>query len=537
MKLFQNRLKSTRSFMSMIILIFAFSAVACSDSSTNRTVPKRIAFIADKDTDETYELYVVKPDGTDLVKASGPMVLNGYVWGFRWSPDDSKIAYMASQDTANVFELYVVNADGSGQIKVSGTMVSGGDVFPNNFFWSPDGSKIAYMASQDTANVFELYVVNADGSGLVKVSGTITNPDGDVDDISWSPDSSKIVYNVDGDIDGVYEIYVVNSDGTGRSKVSGALVAGRFAINPKWSPDSSKIVYIADQDTNDVFELYVVNSDGSGLIKVSGTMMDLESDVGLSNFTWSPDGSKIAYRADQDTNEVFELYVVNSDGTGRIKVSGTMDGDVDSDSKSFRWSSDGSKIVYLADQDTAGVLELYVVNSDGTGRIKVSGTMVLNGDVQNWSPTWAWFPDDSKIAYTADQDTDGVDELYVVNSDGTGRIKVSGTMVSGGNIDIIYLSSDGRKIAYLADQDTDGVNELYVVNSDGTGRIKVSGTLVSGGAVSISVWSPDGSKILYGADQDTVNVQELYVVNPDGSSLVKVSGTMVSGGNVLMVDW
>ena len=537
MKPFRNSLKSTQSFMVMIILIMVFSALACSESSSNRTAPKRIAFIADKDTDNVWELYVVKPDGTDLVKASGPMVDGGYVSQFWWSPDGSKIAYRADQDTDNVSELYVVNADGSGWIKVSGTMVAGGEVFPFDVTWSPDGSKIAYLANQDTDTVGELYVVNADGSGLVKVNGTLV-AGGDVEKFSWSPDSSKIVYQADQDTDGIWELYVVNPDGSGRIKVNGTLVAGGRAINPAWSPDGSKIVYIADQDTDNVYELYVVNPDGSGRIKVSGIMVAGGGvGQGLNNVTWSPDSSKIAYRADQDTDEVNELYVVNADGSGLVKVSGTMNGDVAASGTPIRWSSDSSKIAYLADQDTAGVLELYVVNADGTGLVKVSGEMVSGGDVINMTPNWGWFPDDSKIVYLADQDTDEVYELYVVNADGSGLVKVSGTMVAGGTIEFNFLSSDGRKIMYYADQDTDGVWELYVVNPDGSGLIKVNGTLVSGGDINGSCWSPDGSKIAYSADQDTDGVIELYVVNPDGSGLVKVSGTLVAGGNVDFFNW
>ena len=83
-----------------------------------------------------------------------------------------------------------------------------------------------------------------------------------------------------------------------------------------------------------------------------------------------------------------------------------------------------------AHQDTDNVFELYTVLPDGTGNVKVSGTMVANGDVNKF----AWAPNSSRLVYWADQDTDNVFELYTVLPDGTGNVKVSGTLVSGGDV-------------------------------------------------------------------------------------------------------
>jgi hypothetical protein len=92
---------------------------------------------------------------------------------------------------------------------------------------------------------------------------------------------------------------------------------------------------------------------------------------------------------------------------------------------------------------------------------------------------------------------------------------------------------DSSLIAYRADQDTINVLELYTSSATGLNNKKISGDLVSGGNVSNFLWEPKGEGVAYLADQDTDQVFELYVTLPDGSDFVKVSGDMVAGGDVL----
>ncbi|MEW6252715.1 MAG: hypothetical protein AB1716_18920, partial [Planctomycetota bacterium] len=53
-------------------------------------------------------------------------------------------------------------------------------------------------------------------------------------------------------------------------------------------------------------------------------------------FVWSPDGTRLVFRADKDTDDVLELYVGAAGGGATTKVNGplTPDGDVGG----FAWS-------------------------------------------------------------------------------------------------------------------------------------------------------------------------------------------------------
>ena len=65
---------------------------------------------------------------------------------------------------------------------------------------------------------------------------------------------------------------------------------------------------------------------------------------------------------------------------------------------------------------------------------------------------------------------DGDSEVFVVDlSSGApvGPTPVNGPLVAGGDVLDLRWSPDSTRLAYLADQDTDGVNELYVVDVSG----------------------------------------------------------------------
>ena len=95
------------------------------------------------------------------------------------SPSD--IAFESLRD--GNFEIYVMNADGSGQTRLTNNPVLDGS--PS---WSPDGGRIAFESLRD-GNV-EIYVMNADGSGQTR----LTNDPAFDGSPSWSPDGGRIAF-------------------------------------------------------------------------------------------------------------------------------------------------------------------------------------------------------------------------------------------------------------------------------------------------------------------------------------------------------
>ncbi len=253
----------------------------------------------------------------------------------------------------------------------------------------------------------------------------------------------------------------------------------------------------------------------------------------------------VAYTADRLSDTSIEVFVSPPNtSAGNLKVSGaSMDGTGVADSgQAFGWAPDSSRIAYIADQDTAGILELYTSTPastpDGFKNYLVSDLPDPSTDHGPDVKDFEWEPNSTLIAYVADQDTDGKFELYVSPKDSNiGNLKVSGTTMAGTGLTVYDWAPDSSRIAYLADQITGGVRELFSSTPDGSANDIVSGVLVTGGEVQDFKWSPDSSGVGYRADQDIDNVIELFSSQPNGNENTKLSGTLVNGGDVLSFDW
>ncbi len=153
---------------------------------------------------------------------------------------------------------------------------------------------------------------------------------GDVKDFQISPDGKRTVYRADQDTDGVDELYSVSLEDGPVVKLNSTLVMDGECLGYTISPDSSRVVYLADQDTNEVLELYSVPVGGGPVKKLNGQLVE-KGDVSPaftvdwnSTFQISPDGSRVVYLADQDTDEIFELYSVPIGGGPSVKLNGTL---------------------------------------------------------------------------------------------------------------------------------------------------------------------------------------------------------------------
>ena len=94
-------------------------------------------------------------------------------------------------------ELFVMNADGSGLSKLTHPPNGTEDTSPD---WSPDGSRILFVR-QPPRGAFSIWSVKADGTGLHRLSppcppgGGIPNcPANDGGFPSWSPDGKHIAF-------------------------------------------------------------------------------------------------------------------------------------------------------------------------------------------------------------------------------------------------------------------------------------------------------------------------------------------------------
>jgi Tol biopolymer transport system component len=221
--------------------------------------------------------------------------------------------------------------------------------------WSPDGRRIAFIGRPDNTVPDGIYVMNADGSGVTR----ITNPGPGWDDsVDWSPDGKQLAFTrTEG---GQQRIYVIKPDGSGLTQLTNSQ-----SRHPRWSPDGAKIAFSQQSASHWSYEIAVMNADGTGVHYLTNNLTDDEEP------DWSPDGSSLAYQGWRLGRP--RLFVINADGTDDRLLTTSVPEDHLSD-VSPAWSQDGSKIAFsraislpLPDGTSSYGATVYSIQPDGTG--------------------------------------------------------------------------------------------------------------------------------------------------------------------------
>ena len=357
-------------------------------------------------------------------------------------------------------------------IKLSGTMPAFGDV--TRFQISLNGRYAVYLADQNTDEVDELYSVLLDGGTPIRLNSPL--PTGmEVFRFEISPDSRRVVYQAQQGIQGVSEFYSVPIGGPAASgiKLNPILMAGGGIGTFQISPDSNRVVYRASQDTPYVQELYsvpILGPAASG-IKLNGPLV---ADGYVFDFQISPDSNRVVYQADQETNDVYELYSVPIGGPAAsgIKLNPALVASWDI--VGFQFSPDSRRVVYRAGWQSCSeysctlFYELYSVPIVGPAASGIKLNTALVEDIfGEYDSSYKISPDSRRVVYHTDQDTNNVYELYSVPIGGPAAsgIKINGPLVAGGNVGMFFqISPDSRRVVYRADQDIDNVYELYMTS-------------------------------------------------------------------------
>src|SRR3989475_2397446 len=234
-----------------------------------------------------------------------------------------------------------------------------------------------------------------------------------------------------------------------RPKLANSAAQGSSTTVPTKGNVNGKIVFTSDRKGPGL-KLWSMNPDGSNPVQLtdeSGRDPSLPSYMPVYDgpAKWSPDGSKIAFKAIRNGDyrtESYAIYVMDADAGNvqRIVIDSSSIHDA-SEIGSFEWSPDGTK--YLFDAGVYAVLldEFSKVHANlFTSSLDGKTVVQLTNDKNVFNGLASWSPDGKSIVFVSDQDGSGSGGIQVMNADGSSRH----TIGTGGSFP--SWSPDGSKI-------------------------------------------------------------------------------------------
>ncbi|MDX1995131.1 MAG: hypothetical protein SF029_22305 [bacterium] len=226
---------------------------------------------------------------------------------------------------------------------------------------------------------------------------------------------------------------------------------------------------------------------------------------------------------EERAEQVEQVYVMNADGTGQMRL--TYDG---SNGASWpAWSPDGSQLAYTRqifsspaeedeaaatdDPDTVPQSDIYIMNADGSNPVQVT-----NADGEEYGA--AWSPDGQKLAYIGVQD--GNADVYVVDVNGGEPQRLTTTEEDEWGPS---WSPDGSQIGY-------SIADIWVMDADGANPRQ----LTDNGNSWLPRWSADGSQILFSGEFD--DSTGVFLMNADGSNVRTLMNTDAFEGYASFVN-
>lgn len=273
---------------------------------------------------------------------------------------------------------------------------------------------------------------------------------------------------------------------------------GIWAVNPERPGHRKDRIRLSDQAGQPV----AWSADGSAMLIAR---------------TWLPDGTVVSNPSITHPGLRVGLVVLHADGSETRAVTLQPDSSI---LLGASLSSDGSRVVYVAEARDSSCACMYVVDAQGGTPRLLRSTSMERVVLPGWRGELyaaAFSPDGTKIAYFHGGG-DHSHALQVMNADGTNARTLFGPNdppnPGAAHVYELAWSPDGSQLAF--DADGTGAKGIWVIDADGSHLTRV----IPGGMG--PSWSPDGSRIayayrhgLYVADRDGAHVRMLL---PDFAS-------------------
>jgi Tol biopolymer transport system component/DNA-binding winged helix-turn-helix (wHTH) protein len=374
--------------------------------------------------DGNAEIYLVNIDGSGLRRLTNHPAKEAFQV---FSPDGTQIAFNSNRDNEKV-SIFLMNVnDDSPPVRISGDDY---DAEIRNGCWSPDGTRIVFTSNKDGAN-FNLYTQNVERFAAVKI---LADEKAELRFPAHSPDGNKLAFAAEL-ADGKSEIRILDQT---TKTVKSIHRSENADLQLAWSPDGKQLSFNCKSEGNT--DICVIGSDGTDFQNLTN---HAARDAGSA---WSSDGSEIVFSSNREGGfEQYHLFRMNVDGSNQRRVFARSGYEL-----SPALSPDGTHLYFAGDRadGRSSALDIFVLDIDHPENERI----VASRRFHDTSPSVS--PDGERIVFVAQ--SDGNEEIYIVNSDGSGILRLTRNPANDNNP---RFSNDGARIIFSSNRD--GRYELF----------------------------------------------------------------------------
>ena len=442
------------------------------------------------------------------------------------SPDGKRVAAIKDDLENESADLWVFDVATGAVMRFT---TSARTEFVDTPVWSPDGSRVAYVAMRKGQEA--VYLRAANGQGPEEL--LYKNPGAFMLLTDWSPDGRFLSFSIS-DIKGG-TLYILPLAGGPDRKPIEVIHSDLRLLWPRFSPDGRYLSYVA-VDKADKREIWVCPSDpsvhqgpwqisdgsfhsaywvhgGKELYYVSRDRSVMSAEVSTSpSFSFSK--PKVLFRQRNPVPD--ELQYISADGNRFLVLPPARGQEVqqltifDQEGKVIKkvgepalysmgaFSPDGNRLLVMKKDPDTGQEDLWVLAVDTAKAIRIT-------DDTRFKTTPLWSPDGKYILYSALLDGDW--PVYRKAADGTGREEVLFRYTPGAFVGLSDVSSDGKFLVC----DSGGVILLVPLTAGDPESRKPIEYLRDEFDESTARVSPDGRFIAYRSDEAKPERFEIYI--------------------------
>lgn len=216
---------------------------------------KQIAWTRGGEESPTGEIWVMNADGTGRRQVTSNSFSDNAV---AWSPDGRQLAYRSTRDDNR--DIYVINVDGTNERRLTTDLAF--DFVPD---WSPDGTRITFTRIR--GGVSAIYTMRAtDGSDVRQLTDDSLGAGLSV----YSPDGSRIAFADNFAGPGEKDVWVMNADGSGLRQVTNT---PDLELPRSWSPDGTRLAadFVGMKGTGGKSDIAVVTVATGATVNLTNT--------------------------------------------------------------------------------------------------------------------------------------------------------------------------------------------------------------------------------------------------------------------------